>query len=269
MKIFYTDLSSYSINKKIEQKKFQSAIGRYIARYVAKEFYGVFDTEIIVENNSVESKKDINLNSLNNSIIDDRAQENQNAEVEQNQEDNTPEKNDYLYDNILNNSKDTDAKPIDKLSQIKTDTAKLQSKEQLKTQAKEQLKGQSKEQLKTHLREKTNEHSKEQLRERLNNKSKNQSQSKTNSQSIKNDFKKLRVPIKIDLGNAKGNEARQSVNQNISKEPIEAVKTSQINETREQLNIASNELGIDSKNKIIEKNEPLEIKQSKVELNKK
>ena len=229
--------------------------------------------EIIVENNSVENKKDVNPNSLNNSIIDDRAQENQNAEVEQNQEDNTPEKNDYLYDNILNNSKDTDAKPIDELSQIKTDTAKLQSKEQLKTQAKEQLKGQSKEQskeqLKTHLREKTNEHSKEQLRERLNNKSKNQSQSKTTTQSIKNDFKKLRVPIKIDLGNAKGNEARQSVNQNISKEPIETVKTSQINENREQLNIASNELGIDSKNKIIEKNEPLEIKQSKVELNKK
>ena len=107
------------------------------------------------------------------------------------------------------------------------------------------------------------------MRERLNNKLKNQSQSKTNSQSIKNDFKKLRVPIKIDLGNAKGNEARQSVNQNISKEPIETVKTSQINENREQLNIASNELGIDAKNKIIEKSEPLEIKQSKVELNKK
>ena len=217
--------------------------------------------EIIVENNSVENKKDVNPNSLNNNIIDDKVQENQNAEVEQNQEDNTSEKNDYLYDNILNNSKDTDAKPIDKLSQNKTDTAKLQSKEQLKTQAKEQLK--------THLREKTNEHSKEQLRERLNNKLKNQSQSKTNSQSIKNDFKKLRVPIKIDLGNAKGNEARQSVNQNISKEPIETVKTSQINENREQLNIASNELGIDAKNKIIEKSEPLEIKQSKVELNKK
>ena len=172
---------------------------------------------------------------------------------------------------MLNNGKDAEEKSLDKSPQLKTDAIKLKSKEQLKTQSKDQIKEQSKEQLKSHLREKTNEHSKEQLRERLNNKPKNQSQiqSKTDAKSIKNDFKKLRVPIKIDLGNAKGNEARQSVNENTSNKSIELPKISQNNETREQLNIASDELGIDAKNKIIEKNEPLEIKQSKVELNKK
>ena len=225
----------------------------------------------IFKNNTVESKNNVNSNPISNSITDERTQENQNTEVEQNQEDNASEKNYYLYDNMLNNGKDAEEKSLDKLSQLKTDAAKLQSKEQVKAQSKEQLKTQSKEQLKSHLREKTNEHSKEQLRERLNNKPKNQSQtqSKTDAKSIKNDFKKLRVPIKIDLGNTKGNDVRQSVNENTSNKSIELPKISQKNETREQLNIASNELGIDAKNKIIEKNEPLEIKQSKVELNKK
>lgn len=71
MKIFYYDLSSYLIEKKVERKKLQSTLGRYIVSFVAKTIYGVEDTEIIIENKKpkfLNSQLCFNISHSNNIV---------------------------------------------------------------------------------------------------------------------------------------------------------------------------------------------------------
>ncbi len=255
-----TDINNY-INTNEEKISFEDSNNR-------TESIDVIDNAII-DNNSAENKKNVNSNSLIDIINDERTRDNQNTVSEQKQEDNSSEKNAYLYDNMLNNFKDGTEKNLENLSQPKTDAAKLQSKEQLKTSTKEQLKSNSKEQLKAKSKESLKTDSKGQTKTHLKEQTKVQSRSKTDAQRIKNDFKNLRIPIKINLNNATENDVRSSVGENMTSESIEAIKNYQSDVMREQLSILSNELEIDAKGKIIEKNEPLEIKQSDVKLNRK
>lgn len=53
MKIFYIELNN---TQGISKKKLQSALGRYLAKEVAKVFYSIEDTEIIVENDKPKFK---------------------------------------------------------------------------------------------------------------------------------------------------------------------------------------------------------------------
>ena len=53
MKIFYIELNN---TQGISKKKLQSALGRHIAKEVARIFYDVNDTEIIIENNKPKFK---------------------------------------------------------------------------------------------------------------------------------------------------------------------------------------------------------------------
>ena len=53
MKIFYIELKNI---QGISKKKLQSAVGRHITKEIAREFYKIQDTEIIIENNKPKFK---------------------------------------------------------------------------------------------------------------------------------------------------------------------------------------------------------------------
>ena len=53
MKIFYIEIKDTEYK---EKKKLQSALGRHLAKEVAKTFYNIEDTEIVVENNKPKFK---------------------------------------------------------------------------------------------------------------------------------------------------------------------------------------------------------------------
>ena len=68
MKIFYINLKTNNNNRK---RKLQSEIGRHLTKQVAREFYNVENTEIIVENNKPKFKHSnlcFNISHSNNII---------------------------------------------------------------------------------------------------------------------------------------------------------------------------------------------------------
>ena len=56
MKIFYINFKDIKPKSKQEHKKLQSAIGRFIVKFVAHNYYGVENTEIVVENKKPKFK---------------------------------------------------------------------------------------------------------------------------------------------------------------------------------------------------------------------
>lgn len=56
MKIYYVNLEDGITHTKQSKKKLQSRCGRFIAEYVAKNYYGVENTEIILENGKPKFK---------------------------------------------------------------------------------------------------------------------------------------------------------------------------------------------------------------------
>ena len=56
MKIFYIELKNTSELKRVEKRKLQSALGRYLTKQIAEVFYNIQDTEIIIENDKPKFK---------------------------------------------------------------------------------------------------------------------------------------------------------------------------------------------------------------------
>lgn len=56
MKIYYINLKDETCRSKREHKKLQSEVGRFIVKYVAKNYYGIENDEIIVQNGKPKFK---------------------------------------------------------------------------------------------------------------------------------------------------------------------------------------------------------------------
>ena len=86
---------------------------------------------------------------------------------------------------------------------------------------------------------------------------------------IKQDFESVRVPLQVDITLSQENEMRRDINNNMSAEAIKAIYESQANAMREQLNIASAELGIDAPVEIIGRPDAVKNEQPTVAPNRK
>lgn len=72
MKIYYVNLEDGITHTKQSKKKLQSMCGRFIAEYVAKNYYGVENTEIIVENGKPKfkfAKLNFNISHSENIVV--------------------------------------------------------------------------------------------------------------------------------------------------------------------------------------------------------
>lgn len=82
-----------------------------------------------------------------------------------------------------------------------------------------------------------------------------------NLDAIRQDFENLRVPLQVNMTLDMENAARREISNNMSQEAIQAIFERQADVMREQLNIASVEVGIDVPVEIIGKHETLPIEQ--------
>ena len=164
-------------------------------------------------------------------------------------------KNDYLNDNRDFNKNAEARETKNELGTEKGEIQDLNGKssevnsEQLKT---EQLKGElpNNEQLKT-----------EQVNEQTSN--------EPNIEQIKEDFESLSVPLQMEITESEENELRGRINDKMTTEAILEHRRLQAEVMREQLNIASAELGNDANFGIVGKTELSQVKSSGAELNKK
>ena len=98
---------------------------------------------------------------------------------------------------------------------------------------------------------------------------KEQTNKDANVVETKEESKDLREQIQVDVTQKSENDLRRSINENLSKESIEAIYCWQAEAMREQLNIASAELGIKTPVKIIGMPESSKTEQTSITTNRK
>ena len=87
--------------------------------------------------------------------------------------------------------------------------------------------------------------------------------------SVKQEKEDFRVPLQVQMTEDQENDIRREISSNLSREAIEAIYNAQADAMREQLRIASEELGIDAPVVIIGRPEPLQAKKHGAALDKK
>ena len=80
-------------------------------------------------------------------------------------------------------------------------------------------------------------------------------------EAIEQDTESLRVPLQVDITLNQENDLRREISDHMSVEAIEAIYEQQANAMREQLNIASAEIGIDAPVEIIGRPNTAQVEQ--------